>query len=198
VHLVANHIISFFVIFFVSSRWFVFSPIFSLIKQQQEQNSGNTIGIAMNETCPCPHPSPSSSVLFRDLQQEDNNDTTTSSPTLTPTKETYELWEIIYTSIVLLLMFVALISDRIGADSVMMIALTLYMAAGIVSVEEGVAGFSNEGLLTVMALFVVADGISKTGALDWYMSKLLGRPKTVASAQLRLMVPVSIVSAFLK
>ena len=151
----------------------------------------------MNETCPCPKPSPSS-LLFRDLQEDENNNDTTSSPTSSPTNETYELWEIIYTCIVLLLMFLALISDRVGADSVMMIALTLYMAAGIVSVEEGVAGFSNEGLLTVMALFVVADGISKTGALDWYMSKLLGRPKTVASAQLRLMVPIAFVSAFLK
>jgi Na+/H+ antiporter NhaD/arsenite permease-like protein len=51
--------------------------------------------------------------------------------------------------------------------------------------------------LTVLTLFVVAEGISKTGALDWYMQKLLGRPKTTASAQLRLMIPVAIVSAFL-
>ena len=48
-----------------------------------------------------------------------------------------------------------------------------------------------------LVLFVVADGINKTGALDWYMGKLLGRPKNVASAQVRLMVPVAIVSAFL-
>ena len=44
---------------------------------------------------------------------------------------------------------------------------------------------------------MVAAGISHTGALDWYMGKLLGRPRSPASAQLRLMVPISIVSAFL-
>jgi Na+/H+ antiporter NhaD/arsenite permease-like protein len=107
------------------------------------------------------------------------------------------LWEIIYTCSVLVFMFAALISDRIGADSVMMISLTALMATKIISVEEGLEGFANQGLMTVLTLFVVADGISKTGALDWYMGKLLGRPTTAASAQLKLMVPIAFVSAFL-
>ena len=79
----------------------------------------------------------------------------------------------------------------------MLVSLTLCMAAGIITVDEGLEGFSNEGLLSVMALFVVAQGISVTGALDWYMGKLLGTPTTEAGAQLRLMVPISIVSAFI-
>jgi hypothetical protein len=80
----------------------------------------------------------------------------------------------------------------------MMVALTFFMASEIISVKEGLAGFANEGVLTVLCLFVVAEGISKTGALDWYMGKLLGRnPPTTAAAQLRLMCPVAIVSAFL-
>lgn len=130
------------------------------------------------DTCPCRRP-------YRLLQEEGDGG------------DDYELWEIIYTSLVLFFMFAILISDRVGADSVMLMALTAFIAAGIVSLEEGLAGFSNEGLLTVLTLFVVADGISKTGALDWYMGKILGRPKSAASAQLRLMVPVTLVSAFL-
>jgi Na+/H+ antiporter NhaD/arsenite permease-like protein len=106
-------------------------------------------------------------------------------------------WEIVYTCLVLAAMFVALISDRIGADSVMLAALTAFMASEIISVQEGLSGFSNQGLLTVLILFVVADGIAKTGALDWYMAKLLGHPKSVAAAQLKLMIPIAIVSAFL-
>eukprot|EP00549_Striatella_unipunctata_P022054 CAMPEP_0118726066 /NCGR_PEP_ID=MMETSP0800-20121206/33489_1 /TAXON_ID=210618 ORGANISM="Striatella unipunctata, Strain CCMP2910" /NCGR_SAMPLE_ID=MMETSP0800 /ASSEMBLY_ACC=CAM_ASM_000638 /LENGTH=1154 /DNA_ID=CAMNT_0006634835 /DNA_START=160 /DNA_END=3625 /DNA_ORIENTATION=+ len=101
-----------------------------------------------------------------------------------------ETWKIVYMCFVLVVMFVALISDRVGADSVMLGALTLCMASEIISVEEGLAGFANQGLLTVLVLFVVAAGISVTGALDWYMGKLLGRPKTTAAAQLRLMIPV--------
>jgi di/tricarboxylate transporter len=80
---------------------------------------------------------------------------------------------------------------------VMLVALTMFMVSGIISIEEGLEGFSNEGVLTVMALFAVAAGISKTCALDWHMSKILGRPKTIPGAQLRLMIPITIVSAFL-
>lgn len=115
----------------------------------------------------------------------------------TEEKDPAGLWQIIYTSAVLVGMLIALFSDRVGADGVMITALTLFMAAEIITVKEGLAGFSNEGLLTVIALFVVAHGISVTGALDWYMGKLLGRPSTIAGAQLRLMIPVAIVSAFL-
>ena len=61
-----------------------------------------------------------------------------------------ELWQIIYMSFVLLYMLVALLSDRVGSDAVMLVALTLAMAAGIITVDEGLEGFSNEGVLSVM------------------------------------------------
>ena len=93
--------------------------------------------------------------------------------------------------------FGCLLWDLIQPDHVMIGALGVLMASGVISVEEGLAGFANEGLLTVAVLFVVAAGISATGGLDWYMGKLLGRPRTVAGAQLRLMLPIAIVSAFL-
>ena len=138
-----------------------------------------------DDHCPCRQTHP-----FRWLQEEEEEEDA-------GVEDDVKLWEVIYTCGVLLFMFAALISDRIGADSVMMISLTALMAARIITVAEGLQGFSNEGLMTVLTLFVVADGISKTGALDWYMGKLLGRPKSVAAAQMKLMIPISIVSAFL-
>jgi di/tricarboxylate transporter len=127
------------------------------------------------DICPCRHP-------FRRLEEEE---------------EDYILWHTIFTGIVLFIMFAVLLVDKIGADSAMLMALTAFMASDIITIKEGLAGFSNEGLMTVMILFVVAEGISKTGALDWYMGKVLGRPTTAASAQLRMMLPVASVSAFL-
>ena len=103
----------------------------------------------------------------------------------------------------------------------MVTALTLLMAAQIVSIPEALEGFANSGLLTVVVLFVVAEGMAKTGALDWYMNKLLlggggnnnnnnnnhnkmtaggGTTTTAtvaAAAQLRLMIPVAVVAGFL-
>ena len=95
-------------------------------------------------------------------------------------------WEGWFTVAVVVGAFACLLWDVVQPDHVMIGALTILMAAGIVSVEEGLAGFSNEGLMTVATLFVVAAGISATGGLDWYMSKLLGKPRTIAGAQLRL------------
>ena len=43
----------------------------------------------------------------------------------------------------------------------------------------------------------MAHGLTVTGAIDWYIGKLMGHPTTTAGAQLRLMVPVTFVSAFL-
>jgi Citrate transporter len=155
-------------------------------------NDGLLLSVARAATCPCPD---GTTFSFRHLQ-ETNETASTDAPSEVPGEDA-PLWETIFTVFVLLGMFAALISDRIGADSVMLVALTLFMVTGIITVQQGLEGFSNEGVLTVMILFVVAEGISKTGALDWYMSKLLGRPKTNAGAQLRLMVPIVFVSAFL-
>ena len=106
-------------------------------------------------------------------------------------------WEGWFTVVIVVGAFACLLWDVVQPDHVMIGALTILMAAGVVSVEEGLAGFSNEGLLTVATLFVVAAGISATGGLDWYMSKLLGKPRTIAGAQVRLMVPIALVSGFL-
>ena len=61
-----------------------------------------------------------------------------------------ETWQIVYMSVVLFFMFAFLITDRLAPDSVMMTALAFCMAAEIVTIKEGLQGFSNEGVLTVM------------------------------------------------
>jgi len=52
-------------------------------------------------------------------------------------------------------------------------------------------------VLTVAILYVVAAGINSTGALDYVLNKVLGQPSTLSLAQLRLILPVAFVSAFL-
>jgi di/tricarboxylate transporter len=94
-------------------------------------------------------------------------------------------------------MFAVLIQDRIGTDSVMLTALTLFYISGIISVDEALKGFSSQGLLTVLVLFVVAEGLNKTGALNWYVGKLFGMPRTLAEAQLRVLIPITVLSGFI-
>ena len=103
----------------------------------------------------------------------------------------------VVTCVVVFLAFVALLTDRVGSDWVMMLSVGVLNLFGTITLSEALSGFANQGLLTVAALFVVASGISATGGLDWYMAKVLGKPRSVASAQMRLMVPIACVSAFL-
>ena len=106
-------------------------------------------------------------------------------------------WEAVYTVIVLVLTFGTLILDKVGTDSVMLTALTALYLARIIDIKEALAGFSSSGLLTVLVLFVVAEGLNKTGALNWYVGKLFGRPSTPAGAQIRVMAPIMALSGFI-
>jgi hypothetical protein len=63
---------------------------------------------------------------------------------------TGELWQMIYVGVVLIVMFAVLIYDKIGADMVMLAALTACMAGQIITIQEGVAGFASVAVLTVM------------------------------------------------
>ena len=48
----------------------------------------------------------------------------------------------------------------------------LLMMTGLVSPDEGIAGFSNSATITVLAMFILSAGISRTGALQ-FISELL-------------------------
>ncbi|HEY8569682.1 SLC13 family permease, partial [Microbulbifer sp.] len=90
-----------------------------------------------------------------------------------------------------------LIFTRIPAYLVMMAALTLLSATGILTPNEALAGFSNSGLITVAAMFVVATGIHASGGIDMMVKHLLGRPKTTRGAMLRVFAPVVALSGYL-
>lgn len=89
-----------------------------------------------------------------------------------------------------------LIFTRAAPDIVLMGGLTLLLGGGVVGPADGLAGFANEGTITVAVLYVVAAGMRETGALDVVVRGLFNRARSVASAQLLLMLPVTIASAF--
>ena len=65
------------------------------------------------------------------------------------------------------------------------------------SAREASAVVGNEGLLSVGVLFVVAAGLTETGALAILTDRLLGRPRSIVAAQIRLMLPVMGASALI-
>ena len=90
-----------------------------------------------------------------------------------------------------------LAATRIGPDLIMLAGLTVLLVAGVVGPEEALSGLSNPGIIAVIVLLAVAAGLNATGALGWVAQHVLGRPKSVAGAQARLMAPVAVMSAFL-
>lgn len=92
---------------------------------------------------------------------------------------------------------------RYPADICLMAGLTVLLIFGAfhpqqgLSVEAGLSGFSNPGVLTVAVLYVVADGLQRTGAFAWIGMRLLGTPKGTHSALLRTMLPAAFLSGFL-
>ena len=84
-----------------------------------------------------------------------------------------------------------------GPDMALTGAMTCLLLLGILTPGQAAEGFGNEGMLTVAVLFVVAAGIESTGAMDWVVRRVLGRPKSTMGAQMRMMLPVAAMSAFL-
>jgi di/tricarboxylate transporter len=86
---------------------------------------------------------------------------------------------------------------RVGADFVLLGALTVLLTLGVLEPAQALAGFANEGMLTVAVLFVVAAGMRDTGAMGLLAQRILGRPRSATQAQLRLMLPTAAMSAFM-
>ncbi len=98
---------------------------------------------------------------------------------------------------VILLCLVLLIGTRISADIVFLGGLTLLIVTQIVSPTEALVGFSNQGMLTVAAFYVVAAGLKETGAIQFVVDNIIGYSRSIRGAQVRIMAPVMVVSAFL-
>lgn len=119
-------------------------------------------------------------------------------------------WEAWFTLALIGLMVAAMLRHMAGPDTVMLGGLTVLMVMRVVSQqwlgrtesgfptpEQAFAGFASKAPVTIGVLFVVAEGLRQTGAMSWLTQRILGQPKSTASAQCRLMLPVAGLSAFL-
>ncbi|WP_432799141.1 SLC13 family permease [Poriferisphaera sp. WC338] len=114
---------------------------------------------------------------------------------------TWEAWFVLGVIVTVLVM----VMRNMGpAEMLFLGGLTLVIAVGAITGSdllptgaEAVLNFGNAGLVTVGVLFVVVEGLVQTGAMTRMMQPLLGRPKSVFSAQARLLFPVAGLSAFL-
>ncbi len=106
-------------------------------------------------------------------------------------------WEAWLTISVILLCFGLMASNRVPADICLMGGVTILLVSGVLTPGQALEGLSNQGMVTVGVLYVVVSGMKETGGVSWLAQSLMGKPKSVAAAQLRLMSPTAVLSAFL-
>jgi di/tricarboxylate transporter len=106
-------------------------------------------------------------------------------------------WQAYFAVALTLTTLATLMFSRISPHIVMTAAMALLSASGVLTASEALAGFSNPGLATVAAMFIVATGIHATGGIDLLVNRLLGQPTSIRGAQLRLCTPVILLSGLL-
>jgi len=107
---------------------------------------------------------------------------------------TFEAW---LTLAILAATFATLVATKLPPVTVFLGALTLCVTFGLAPIERCLAGFANPGVVTIGVLFMVAAGMYSTGAITLLSDKFIGRPKTMLAAQLKILPPIAVGSAFL-
>lgn len=76
-------------------------------------------------------------------------------------------WQSYFVIGLTLAMLVALVTGRVRVDAIGLVLMMALVAAGILSYDEAVAGFGNKAILTIAGLFVVGEGLTRTGAVEF-------------------------------
>jgi len=106
-------------------------------------------------------------------------------------------WEAWLTLSVVIGCFGLIAFTWVSPDIIMSAGLTVLLVSGVLLPEAALAGFANQGMLTVAVLYIVVSGLTETGAIGWVVHYILGRPRGMQQAQARVMAPAAALSAFL-
>lgn len=90
------------------------------------------------------------------------------------------------------------VTEKLPVDLVALIIMSTLILSGIITPEEGIAGFSNIATVTIGALFVLSAGLFKTGAVNFAGTILtrIGR-RSYWSALVVMMLVIGVLSAFI-
>ncbi|MBM4761863.1 SLC13 family permease [Bacillus sp. B15-48] len=106
-------------------------------------------------------------------------------------------FEIGFVLFVVIGMLICLLKEVARPDFIVFCALAVLLLTGILSPSDALRGFSNEGMLTVALLFIVAGAVKQSGILNQVVKRALGSGANERKSLLQLMLPTSALSAFL-
>lgn len=105
----------------------------------------------------------------------------------------------VFVIIVLCFVILALIKDRMRPGLVLLSGAVVFFCAGILTPRDLLDGFSNKGMITVALLFLVSEGVRRSGLLEALLRRLLpdGHSVSVRKVQSRMLPTIAFISAFL-
>ncbi|KAH9258552.1 hypothetical protein BASA81_003054 [Batrachochytrium salamandrivorans] len=106
-------------------------------------------------------------------------------------------WQGWYVLACIFWLFFSLFYELVPIEFAMVGCVLMICAAQIITIPDMTAGFANAGILAVVCLFIIAEALTATGAIDYFLGKLLGNPKTLGQALIRMMLPCSFVAAWI-
>jgi di/tricarboxylate transporter len=101
------------------------------------------------------------------------------------------------TLVVVTITVIALVRELLPPSVAVLGGGVVLLASGVITTEQALAGFSNPAPITVAALFVVARGVVKTGALQPMIASVLGNGENRRAGLAKLLIPTAGASAFL-
>lgn len=104
----------------------------------------------------------------------------------------------ILTFVILAITIIFFIFGRLRSDVVALLSLLTLFLAGIITLEQALSGFSDSTVIMITALFIVGDGLSRTGVTAWLGERML---RLTGNNILRLLVVMmagtALLSAFI-
>ena len=100
------------------------------------------------------------------------------------------------TIVTVMAVIAVMLLTKVRTDALMLIAVGVLFITGVLDAKETCSGFSAGTVVVTGVLAVVMAGLRYTGVLQWMLKHVFGLPRNYPSALLRMMVPVSMLSAF--
>ncbi len=107
----------------------------------------------------------------------------------------FDLWVTLITLLGAVILFA---TEKLPVDIVALLATAVLLITGVVTVDEGIAGFSNPAVITVGCMFVLSSALQRTGALD-ALGRLLSKSGGSSPGMFCMLVMLCVapVSAFI-
>lgn len=101
------------------------------------------------------------------------------------------------TLLILIVVFGMMLFTKLPEDFVFLGAMAALYISGVLTADEALRSFSNIAVVVVALLFIIVSALVNTGVLQWIANNVLGKPKGLSVAIVKLMAPVSFLSMFL-